>query len=184
MEPTQRFQEFFKRENYRQKIAQLAISGRGSLTIDFEELYGFDQTLSEMLLAKPEEYLQYAGKGAYEQLRIEDSEYAEKLDKIIVRVVKLLGREVLRKLGSRQMSKLVMVEGLVVRATPVRPMVQVAAFKCKRCGTMNHVDQNGQFLKAPSICMAPDCGRDGPFEFNQEESIFIDSTRFTSTRKT
>ncbi len=175
MEPTQRFQEFFKRENYRQKIAQLAISGRGSLTIDFEELYGFDQTLSEMLLAKPEEYLQYAGKGAYEQLRIEDSEYAEKLDKIIVRVVKLLGREVLRKLGSRQMSKLVMVEGIVVRATPVRPMVQVAAFKCKRCGTMNHVDQNGQFLKAPSICMAPDCGRDGPFEFNQEESIFIDS---------
>ncbi|MDD3792293.1 MAG: minichromosome maintenance protein MCM [Candidatus Bathyarchaeota archaeon] len=175
VEPTQRFQEFFKRENYRQKIAQLAISGRGSLTIDFEELYGFDQTLSEMLLAKPEEYLQYAGKGAYEQLRIEDSEYAEKLDKIIVRVVKLLGREVLRKLGSRQMSKLVMVEGIVVRATPVRPMVQVAAFKCKRCGTMNHVDQNGQFLKAPSICMAPDCGRDGPFEFNQEESIFIDS---------
>ena len=73
------------------------------------------------------------------------------------------------------MSKLVMVEGIVVRATPVRPMVQVAAFKCKRCGTMNHVDQNGQFLKAPSICMAPDCGRDGPFEFNQEESIFIDS---------
>jgi len=175
VEPTQRFQEFFKREKYRQKIAQLAISGRGSLTIDFEELYGFDQSLSERLLAKPEEYLQYAGKGAYEQLRIEDTEYAEKIDKVIVRVINLLGREVLRRLGSRQMSKLVMVEGIVVRATPVRPMVQVAAFKCKRCGTMNHVEQTGQFLKAPSICMAPDCGRDGPFEFNQEESIFIDS---------
>ena len=34
-----------------------------------------------------------------------------------------LGKEQLRKLGSRQMSKLVMVEGIVVRATPVRPMV-------------------------------------------------------------
>ncbi|MGE5554907.1 MAG: minichromosome maintenance protein MCM [Methanocella sp.] len=175
VEPTQRFQEFFKKEKYRQRIAQLAISGKNSLTIDFEELYGFDQSLAELLLAKPEEYLQYASKGAFEQLRIEDALYAEKIDKIIVRVVKLLGKEQLRKLGSRNMGKLVMVEGIIVRATPVRPMVQIGAFKCKRCGTMNMVEQTGQFLKAPSICMAPDCGRDGPFEFTQEESQFIDS---------
>ncbi len=175
IEPTQRFQEFFKKEKYRQRIAQLAISGKGSLTIDFEELYGFDQALAERLLAKPEEYLQHVSKGAYEQLRIEDAEYAEKIEKIIVRVVKLLGKEQLRKLGSRQMSKLVMIEGIVVRATPVRPMVQTAAFKCKRCGTMNQIEQTGQFLKAPAVCMAPDCGRDGPFEFSQEESSFIDS---------
>jgi len=175
VEPTQRFQEFFKKEKYRQRIAQLAISGKNSLTIDFEELYGFDQNLAELLLAKPEEYLQCASKGAFEQLRIEDALYAEKIDKIVVRVVKLLGKEQLRKLGSRNMGKLVMVEGIIVRATPVRPMVQVGAFKCKRCGTMNMVEQTGQFLKAPSICMAPDCGRDGPFEFVQEESQFIDS---------
>jgi replicative DNA helicase Mcm len=175
IDPQQHFQEFFKREKYRQRISQLAISGKGSLTIDFEELYGFDKELSELLLSKPEEYLQHAGKGAYEQLRIEDAEYAEKIEKIIIRVVKLLGKEVLRKLGSRQMSKLVMIEGIVVRATPVRPMVLQAAFKCKRCGTINHVEQTGQFLKAPTICQAPDCGRDGPFEFSQEESTFIDS---------
>ena len=175
IDPQQRFQEFFKKEKYRQRIAQLAISGKNSLAIDFEELYGFDQALAERLLNKPEEFLQHAGKGAYEQLRIEDAEYAEKMEKIIVRVIKLLGKEVLRKLGARQMSKLVMVEGIVVRATPVRPMVQIAAFKCKRCGTMNQVEQTGQFLKAPAVCLAPDCGRDGPFEFTQEESTFIDS---------
>jgi replicative DNA helicase Mcm len=54
-------------------------------------------------------------------------------------------------------------------------MVQIAAFKCKRCGTNNMVEQTGQFLKAPAVCMSPDCGRDGPFEFAQEESTFIDS---------
>ena len=175
IDPQQRFQEFFKKEKYRQRIAQLAINGKNSLTIDFEELYGFDQALAELLLKKPEEYLQHAGKGAYEQLRIEDVEYAEKIEKLIVRVVKLLGKEQLRKLGAKQMSKLVMVEGIVVRATPVRPMVQIAAFKCKRCGTNNMVEQTGQFLKAPAICMSPDCSRDGPFDFTQEESTFIDS---------
>jgi replicative DNA helicase Mcm len=175
IDPQQRFQEFFKREKYRQRIGQLAISGKGSLVIDFEELYGFDQALAEQLLKRPEEYLQYAGKGAYEQLRFEDAEYAEKIEKVIVRIVKLLGKEQLRRLGSKQMTKLVMIEGIVVRATPVRPMVQQAAFKCKRCGTMNLVEQTGQFLKAPAVCIAPDCGRDGPFEFSQEESTFIDS---------
>ena len=121
VDPQQRFQEFFKKEKYRQRIAQLAITGKGSITIDFEELYGFDQALAEQLLNRPEEYLQHAGKGAYEQLRIEDAEYAEKIEKINPRIVKLLGKEQLRKLGSRQMAKLIMVEGIVVRATPVRP---------------------------------------------------------------
>jgi len=175
VDPQQRFQEFFKKEKYRQRIAQLAITGKGAITVDFEELYGFDQALAELLLNRPEEYLQHAGKGAYEQLRIEDAEYAEKIEKIVPRIVKLLGKEQLRKLGSRQMAKLIMVEGIVVRATPVRPMVLHAAFKCKRCGTMNMEEQTGQFLKAPAICQAPDCGRDGPFEFVQEESTFIDS---------
>jgi replicative DNA helicase Mcm len=175
VDPQQRFQELFKREKYRQRIAQLAITGKNSVIIDFEELYGFDQALAEQVLNRPEEYLQHAGKGAYEQLRIEDAEYAEKIEKITVRIVQLLDKEQLRKLGSKQMSKLVMVEGIVVRATPVRPMVLQAAFKCKRCGTMNMVEQTGQFLKAPAICIAPDCGRDGPFEFVQEESTFIDS---------
>ncbi len=173
--PQQRFQEFFKKEKYRQRISQLSISGKNSLAIDFEELYGFDQALAEQLLAKPEEYLSHAAKGAHEQLRIEDVEYAEKVEKLIVRVVKLLGKEQLRRLGSKNMSKLVMVEGIVVRATPVRPMVQVAAFKCKRCQTMNYIDQTGQFLKAPGLCLAVDCGKDGPFEFSQEDSTFIDS---------
>ena len=160
VDPQQLFQEFFKKEKYRTRIAQLAISGKNSIVINFEELYGFDQALAEMLLNKPEEYLQHAGKGAYEQLRIEDAEYAEKIEKIIIRIIGLLGKEQLRRLGSKQMAKLVMVEGIVVRATPTRPMVLQGAFKCKRCGTMNQVEQTGQFLKAPAICQAPDCGRD------------------------
>jgi replicative DNA helicase Mcm len=175
VDPQERFLEFFKKEKYRQRISQLAISGKSSITVDFEELYGFDQVLSEQLLKKPDEYLLHAGNGAYSQLRIEDSEHAEKIEKIIVRIVQLLGKEQLRKLGSRQMGKLIMVEGIVVRATPVRPMVLQAAFKCKRCGTVNRVEQTGQFLKAPVVCAAPDCGKDGPFEFTQEESTFIDS---------
>jgi replicative DNA helicase Mcm len=185
VDPQERFLEFFKifridsergqKEKYRAKLSQLAITGKTSITINFDELYSFDQNLAEQLLNKPEEYLEYASKAAYEQLRIEDEEYAGKIEKIIVRIAKLLGKEVLRKIGSKNMGKLILVEGIVVRATPVRPMVLQAAYKCKRCGTMMKIEQTGQFLKAPAICMGVDCGKDGPFEFAQEESTFIDS---------
>ena len=73
------------------------------------------------------------------------------------------------------MGKLVMIEGIVVRATPVRPMVMRAVFKCKRCGTPTPVDQSGAFLKAPFECSDPACRQKGPFQFVQDESTFIDS---------
>ncbi len=175
VDPQERFLEFFKRAKYRQKISQMAITGTESIIVDFEELFAFDQRLAERLMEKPDVFLQHAGNAAYAQLGIEDAEYAGKIEKVTVRFVRLLGMEQLRKLGSKQMGKLVMVEGIVVRATPVRPMVMNAAFRCKRCGTINHVEQTGQFLKAPPVCASPDCGRDGPFEFVQDESTFIDS---------
>jgi replicative DNA helicase Mcm len=174
VDPQERFQDFFKTEKYRQRLSQMAVGGKTSLTVDFEDLLTFDQRIAEELLEKPE-YLKHANNAAYAQLQIEDPEYAEKTAAIDVRIVRLLQAATLRKLGSQQIGKLVMVEGIVVRSSPVRPMVMQAAFKCKRCGTVNPVDQTGSFLKAPFACSSPDCGSQGPFEFVQEESAFIDS---------
>ena len=179
IDPQERFQEFFKTEKYRQKISQLAVSGKTSLIVDFEELLIFDNRLAEELKEKPDEYLKHANNAAYAQLQTEDPEYAEKIaDKeeiVTVRIVRLLDVAQLRKLGSDHIGKLVMIEGIVVRSTPVRPMVMRAAFKCKRCGEITPIDQTGQFLKAPFACSNPSCGAKGMFDFVQEESTFIDS---------
>ena len=174
-DPQERFQNFLKTEQYRQRISQMAMSGKTSLTVDFEDLLAFDQKLTEELLERPDEYLKHANNAAYAQLQIEDPEYAEKIAGLDVRIVKLLEAATLRKLGSEQIGKLVMVEGIVVRSSPVRPMVMQAVFKCKRCGTMNPVNQAGSFLRGPFACSSPDCRSTGPFEFVQEESTFIDS---------
>jgi replicative DNA helicase Mcm len=177
VDPQEQFQEFLKIERYRQRISQMAVGGRTSIIIDFEDLLAFDQRLAEELLERPDEYLRHANNAAYDQLRIEDPEFAEKLEAetIAARVVKLLEPAKLRKLGSDHIGRLVMVEGIVVRSTPVRPMVMQAAFKCKRCGEITPVNQTGQFVKAPFACSNPSCAAKGPFDFVQEESSFIDS---------
>jgi replicative DNA helicase Mcm len=175
IDPQERFQDFFKAERYRQRISQMTIAGKTSLIVDFEDILTFDQKLAEELLRRPDEYLKHADNAAYAQLQIEDPDYAERLGKVDVRIVQLLEPTQLRKLGSDHILKLVMVEGIVVRSTPVRPMVMQAAFKCKGCGEITRVNQTGEFLKAPFECPTPSCRRKGPFEFVQEESSFIDS---------
>ena len=175
IDPQERFQEFLKTEEYRQRITQMAVSGKTSLIVDFEDLLTFDQHLAEETLEKPDEYLKHADNAAYAQLQIEDPEYAENLETVTVRIVQLLEAAKLRKLGADHIMKLVMVEGIVVRSTPVRPMVMRAAFKCKGCGEISYVNQTGEFLKAPFECSNPACKRKGPYEFVQEESTFIDS---------
>lgn len=175
VDPQELFQDFFKTEKYRQRISQLAVSGKTSTIVDFEDLYTFDQRLAEHLLEKPDEYLKHADNAAYAQLQIEDPEYAEKRGKVDVRITQLLEPTHLRKLGSDHIMKLVMVEGIVVRSTPVRPMVMQGSFRCKGCGEITRINQSGEFLKAPFECPNPSCRRKGPFEFVQEESTFIDS---------
>ncbi len=173
-DPQERFEDFFKTEKYRRRLAQLAVGGSTSLTVDFVDILAFDQRIAEELPERPE-YLKHANNAAYAQLQIEDPEYAEKTTAIDVRIVRLPQATPLRKLGSQQIGRLVMVEGIVVRSSPVRPMVMQAAFKCKRCGTVNLVSQTGSYLRAPFACSSADCASKGPFEFVQEESTFIDS---------
>ncbi len=175
IDPQEHLQDFFKSGKYRKRISQLAVAGRTSITADFENLVAFDQELAEELQEKPDEYLKHANNAAYAQLRIEDPEYAEKIETVTVRIIQLIETEKLRKLGSKHIGKLAMVEGIVVRSTPVSPMVMHAVFRCKRCGEITPVDQTGPFLRAPFACINPSCRNKGPFDFIQEESTFIDS---------
>jgi replicative DNA helicase Mcm len=174
IDPQERFLELFKTEKYRQRISQLAVSGKTSLIVEFEDVLTFDHRIADKLLEKPDEYLRHAENAAQNQLAIEAPEYAEK-QKVTVRIVRLLEPTPLRKLGAAHIGKLVMIEGIVVRSTPVRPMVMRAAFKCRGCGELTYVDQTGPFLKAPFACSNPQCRRKGPFDFVQEESSFVDS---------
>jgi replicative DNA helicase Mcm len=176
-DPQERFQDFLKSDKYRERISRMAVTEALSLTVDFDDLLAVDSELAGMILEKPEEYLEHANKAAYGQLQIEEPEYAEQLEeeRVIVRLRGLPETTLLRILGSEQIGKLVMVEGIIVRATPARPLVMVGSFKCKRCGTSSSLVQSGPFLRAPFTCSDPACSSRGPFDFVQEESKFIDS---------
>ncbi|MHA1711056.1 MAG: minichromosome maintenance protein MCM [Candidatus Freyarchaeota archaeon] len=178
-DPQERFQDFLKSEKYRRRISEMSIKDSTSIIVDFDDLLAEDSALAENIVKNPDEYLRYANRAALAQLQTEDPEYAERVAERVGTVsVRFKGLPVttpLRTLGSEHIGKLVMVEGIVVRATPSRPLVMRAAFRCKRCDTVSYVDQVGAFLRAPIECSNPTCRRKGPFDFIQEKSSFIDS---------
>jgi replicative DNA helicase Mcm len=177
IDPQQGFENVFKQEKYRKRISQMAIANSASLVVDFDDLIVADLTLAENLRERPDEFLQHANSAAHAQLEIEDSEYASGTEEVTVRFRKLPEATPLRMLGAANIGKLVLVEGIIVRATPVQPQVMRAAFKCKRCGESAYLDQTGPFLKAPMKCEVPHCQSKGPFDFLQEESTFVDYQR-------
>ncbi|MCD6469485.1 minichromosome maintenance protein MCM [Candidatus Bathyarchaeota archaeon] len=174
--PIEKFKLIFKSAKYRNRITQMALNASTSLILDFEDVLVVDRNLAEGLLEKPHEFLGYANSAAFEQVQIEAPEYAEKIKDmgVTVRVRGIPYVVPLRKLGSEHVGKLVMVEGIVMRATTVRPIVTTAVFRCKRCDTKMEVPQSGAFLTLPFRCANPRCGKNGPFEFVQEESKFMD----------
>ncbi len=174
-DPEELFLDFFKSDKYRERLSVMAVSGKKSFVVDFDELLAAEAKLAQQLIEKPDQYIEYANRAAKAQLQIEEPEYAEEIRNVTVRFRGLPEVTPLRILGSKHIGKLVMLEGIVVRASPARPMVMEGAFKCKWCGTISHVTQSGPFLTAPSACSAPECRRKSSFEFVPEESTFIDS---------
>ena len=166
-DPQERFQDFLKSEKYRERISRMTIEGTTSLKVDFDDLMATDSALAENITEEPDEYLQYVNHAALAQLQIEEPEYAEGIETVHVRFKGLPVITPLRTLGSAHIGKLVMVAGIVVRATPAKPMVMQAAFRCKRCGTTSFIEQTGPFLRAPIQCSDPSCRRKGPFDFAQ-----------------
>ena len=175
--PQERFQSFLKTDKYRQRISQMAINGATSLILDFNDLDIFDSVLVEGLLEKPEEFLEYGNNAAFDQLQIQDPEYAEKIREqgVKVRFRGIPYKIPLRELSSDHIGKLELLEGIVIRATNVRPFVTKAVFRCNRCEETIEIPQSGNFLASPSKCTNPACKNTSNFDLVEEESEFVDS---------
>lgn len=66
--------------------------------------------------------------------------------------VEKLAKIDIRDLRAKHVGKLLAIEGLIRRVTEVRPRVMRAAFKCERCGNIQLVTQDDDYLKEPLAC--------------------------------
>ena len=165
------FEELY-RNYYRNEIGELAQqypTERKSLYVDWQELYRFDPDLADDYRAHPEEFQEYAE----EALRLYDLPVDVKLGQAHVRVRNLPDSTDIRAIRADHRGNLITVQGIVRKATDVRPKITQAAFECQRCGTLTRIPQQSGDFQEPHECQG--CERQGPFRINFDQSEFVDA---------
>jgi len=172
-ELTDAFEEFY-RNYYRNEIGGLAQkypNDQKSLWVDWQDLYRFDPDLADDVRNRPQQMQDYAE----EALRLYDLPVDVKLGQAHVRFHNLPDSTDIRELRHEHHSTLVTVQGIVRKATDVRPKVTNAAFECQRCGTLTRIPQAAGDFQEPHECQG--CERQGPFRLNMDQSEFVDAQK-------
>ncbi|MCQ1536310.1 minichromosome maintenance protein MCM [Methanosarcina sp. KYL-1] len=171
----EKLKKFFK-DYYWNEILQLAneYPDQRSLTVDFTDIEKFDRELSKEFLERPGELIE-AAEAALKEI---DLPVEKEFEQAHVRIIKIPNRIPIRELRSKHLSRFVAIEGMIRKATEVRPRITKAAFQCLRCGHLTLVEQNSFKFEEPFAgCENETCGKKGPFKVSIEDSSFVDAQK-------
>ena len=155
MQDVEKFEEFFRRFLEKDLLA----AGReetGAVEIDFSILDVMYPDLADKLLAKPEETLELV-REAIMGIELPGKREIEPRFKNLPKSTDLR----IRNIRSEHIGRMVTIEGVVRRASEVRPEIKEAIFQCPDCGNKIPVEQKERHLVMPNFC---ECGRKGKFE--------------------
>ncbi|MFX1294404.1 MAG: LAGLIDADG family homing endonuclease, partial [Promethearchaeota archaeon] len=179
IDPIARYETFFKEFTtdglfkYRDMIEKMPMQGERSLEINFDDLWNFDPKLARQTLQSPLECINAASQAIGNVMVIEAEDYATYT--FHARFINLpeAHRVHLRKIRAEHIGKLISVNGILTRASEVKPQLVVGIFKCRVCEEKISIIQ-GDYYTKPYQCTNNSCNRKGPFNFIAQESSFID----------
>ncbi len=135
-----KFSEFI--ENVCKKDATKAASEGNPLVVEFPKLDKFDIVLSDLLLKNPKKFFEIAEEGIEHielpgpvKLRIKESEPTK-----------------IRDLRSRHVGKFLLIEGIVRRASEIRPEITETLWECPDCGEIINQPRKGSVVFKPFSC--------------------------------
>jgi replicative DNA helicase Mcm len=175
-----KWEEFFTDSELRHRITEIAdlYPEEKSLEVNFSDIEEFDFDLAEQFLNRSYKVTYVAEKA------IRNLTPVERQVSIHLRVKNLpLDSKIeIRDLRSKHLGKFIAVEGLVRKATEVRPKMVDAIFECKRCGAVIKEPQEGLVFKEPLECYKEQGGclrtaASTKFRLLNDNSTFIDTQK-------
>lgn len=171
---TERWEGFLKRYCWNELIEMSnSYPEKRSLFVKFADMDTYDPNLADMLLEEPDATI----ASATQALREMDIPTGVTLEEANLRIIKLPRKLKIRDIRSGDIGKLAGIDGLVTKATEVRPRVVEAVFECPFCGHIFSVEQTGgRQFKEPRECEG--CDRKV-----QHFKLLVDRCKFANTQK-
>ncbi len=155
----EKFSEFFD-EYYKNELITAANEGKRSVNIDFSMIDKFDVELADELLENPEETI----IAAEEAIRQVDTGLTAAHIRLRFFNLPETKETRIRTLRAEHIGKFIVVEGLVKRASEVRPEVEEAIFECPQCGNRMTIVQTERMMHGPLRCDNESCGNTKGFK--------------------
>ena len=138
-----------------------ALSGLGpqkekSLIVDWNDLYSFDEGLATTLLNEPQTILKELAAAATQKMKMRDPAYLEEIENVRVRIRSPPFEIPIRMIRASHIGSLIMISGVITRASVPKPLITEAAFTCLSCKETILITQLYQTLQTPEKC--PSCG--------------------------
>jgi replicative DNA helicase Mcm len=159
---------------YWTRIQQMSINDETSLSIDFQDLIGFDNVFLTLAAENPQKFLDTINAALVSVLRVEDPDYVNSLDITLIkaRITHYSEHVALRAIRSKHIGKLVHVSGIMMRASEVKPLLVQAMFQCRICDEkIPQTQEEGRYTE-PARC--PLCDKKTPMRLLAQESQFRD----------
>lgn len=164
----------FYREYYKPEIHELADkypSEQSSLTIEYEDLWGYDPAIADDWRTAPGEMRGYAE----EALGQFDIPVDIDLSGASVRLTdteEFIDRQSVAGLSEQDLGRFVAIRGQLNRVTDTIPLLEEGVFVCKRCAATTTVPQTRTSGQEPHECVG--CERQGPFSLDVAQSEWTD----------
>jgi replicative DNA helicase Mcm len=178
---TAKWEVFFDEYGYQPKIVGVADSypEKRSLYVQFEDLDRFDTDMAMFFLEHPVNAI-VTGEDAIKRL-IPMGHDGVNIHLRIERLPKD-ARVAVRDLRSKHLGKFLAAEGLVRKATEVRPRLTEAVFQCVRCNVFIKEPQDERGMREPLECYEDQGGckraaTSTKFKLLSDESVFADTQK-------
>jgi replicative DNA helicase Mcm len=175
-----KWEEFFSDSQYRHRITEIAdlYPEIRSLDIPYSEIEDFDFSLADYFLSRSFKAI-FIAENVIEKLTPPENKA-----RIHLRVKNLPkdSKIEIRDLRSKHLGKFIAIEGLVRKATEVRPKMIDAVFRCVRCDAIIREPQDGLTFKEPLECYKEQAGcartaASTKFKLLNEQSIYVDTQK-------
>jgi replicative DNA helicase Mcm len=179
-----RWAAVFEEVGVRNKVMELAsrFPEERSLEIPFSAIESADTGLADELLVHPEDVLDSGSRAMRELLPVMGPE-AQGL-RLRVTGLPITAHRVIREIRESDLNRFIAIDGIVRKATEVRPQIRDAVFSCAACRAEIHElqDETSPIFREPIECYTAQggCGKPASrtrFRLLPEKSLYIDSQR-------